>query len=257
MCRKTSPAISSACRSIIEPLERRQLLSAPFAALHHGLLTVHGTARADHITVSVDANNPAKLDVEVNGRIARFSEAKVKDVQVNGGKGNDDIEIDDSNGSVTTPATLAGGAGNDTLVAGAGDDELDGGKGSDSLVGGSGDDDLNGDAGDDTLVGGTGSDTMNGGQGDDSLEGGGGNDEMNGDQGDDTLQAGSGHDQMHGGDGHNTFETNDPSEVEDQHSGDKVESENPQSSGQQNTRPGESDMASVFSTQKLRDRFSA
>ena len=46
---------------------------------------------------------------------------------------------------------------------------LDGGAGNDVLVGGDGDDDIKGDEGDDVLIGGDGVDTLDGGPGDDIL----------------------------------------------------------------------------------------
>ncbi len=46
---------------------------------------------------------------------------------------------------------------------------LEGGAADDALIGGNGDDTINGDAGDDILIGGPGVDTLNGGPGDDVL----------------------------------------------------------------------------------------
>ena len=57
--------------------------------------------------------------------------------------------------------TLIGGAGNDDLDTGNGADTLFGRQGHDWLNGGSGDDILNGEEGDDTLLGGSGNDTYN------------------------------------------------------------------------------------------------
>jgi Ca2+-binding RTX toxin-like protein len=73
-----------------------------------------------------------------------------------------------------------GGAGNDTVNAGAGDDVLDGGDGDDTLNGGAGDDEIDGEAGDDTLNGGGGDDTLEGGLGSDVIRGGSGNDTLAG-----------------------------------------------------------------------------
>ncbi|TIM81185.1 calcium-binding protein, partial [Mesorhizobium sp.] len=54
--------------------------------------------------------------------------------------------------------TLVGGAGNDTLNGGIGNDILVGGAGDDALTGGAGNDRLDGGAGDDALTGGAGND---------------------------------------------------------------------------------------------------
>jgi Ca2+-binding RTX toxin-like protein len=132
-------------------------------------------------------------------------------------------------------ATLMGGTGDDTVTGeGAGANYLRGGDGADSLVGGAGFNDINGNKGDDTiaghslvgdwlvggqgndlvtahgdgnivygnlgndtLVGGTGGDIIRGGQGDDSIVAGSGGEWISGDRGDDTIQGGSGADIFH------------------------------------------------------------
>jgi Ca2+-binding RTX toxin-like protein len=83
----------------------------------------------------------------------------------NGGAG-DDVMIVGRN--VPAPATLRGGAGNDTLVGGASNDRLSGGPGDDKLVGRGGEDWLYGGPGSDTLVGGPGEDACVGGPGQDT-----------------------------------------------------------------------------------------
>jgi hypothetical protein len=80
----------------------------------------------------------------------------------NVGSGNDDDDDDDDgSGSVLTiPAFISGGAGNDKLTAGGGDD---------LVVGGLGRDLLKGRGGDDILIGGDGKDNLRGGTGEDLL----------------------------------------------------------------------------------------
>jgi glucose/arabinose dehydrogenase len=87
-------------------------------------------------------------------------------LQINGRAGNDSISV---NSSITLPATLKGGLGDDTLTGGGGDNVLIGGIGNDSLVGGS-----NGGSGENLLVpdqlstfssSPTGNDTLDGGAG--------------------------------------------------------------------------------------------
>jgi hypothetical protein len=74
-------------------------------------------------------------------------------------------------GPLTSPVTLFGGGGNDSLTGGGGDDRLEGGSGDDVLFGEGGDDVLLGQNDDDSLRGGDGTDTLNGGDGEDDLDG--------------------------------------------------------------------------------------
>jgi Ca2+-binding RTX toxin-like protein len=75
---------------------------------------------------------------------------------------------------------LYGGDGNDTISAGAGNDNLYGEEGNDVL---------NGDLGNDKLFGGNGNDSLNGGAGDDLIYSGVGNDTINGGTGFDFYRA--------------------------------------------------------------------
>jgi Ca2+-binding RTX toxin-like protein len=122
-------------------------------------LVVGGTPGNDTIVFS-PVGNGGDIQVSLNsvslgtfhptGRIIAY-----------GGSGDDDIQVA---GSITLPAWLFGGAGNDWLnggkganvvVGGAGDDLLLGGSGRDLLIGGTGADRLIGNGGDDILIGGT------------------------------------------------------------------------------------------------------
>ena len=98
--------------------------------------------------------------------------ARSRAIHVQGGAGNDQIRIDQSNGTFTDEAvTLDGGPGDDTLL---------GGDGADVLIGGSGDDQVTGGRGADTAFLGSGQDTFtwNPGDGSDTVEGQDGRDAM-------------------------------------------------------------------------------
>jgi len=86
-------------------------------------------------------------------------------VTVNGNAGDDIINATSVVAGVAT-FTLAGGAGDDVLLAGRGGMTLSGGAGDDILVGGSGDDVLHAGTGNDILIGGAGNDLF---QGDDDF----------------------------------------------------------------------------------------
>jgi hypothetical protein len=108
--------------------------------------------------------------------------ASITGFEINGGAGNDTIELDPA---IPVPATLRGGPGVDHLFGGFAADKLMGGPGRDLLVGNGGDDWLYGGADDDTIFGGNGNDR---------LVGGAGNDYMTGQRGEDTLIGGPGRD---------------------------------------------------------------
>src|SRR5689334_5190761 len=107
---------------MIEVLELRRLLAAAVAPTptldSNGILTVTGTAHADDITISLENADATKLDVNVDGTVTTFNTADVKGIAAIGASGSDDIEIDQSNGAIDVPVTMAGGNGNDTLVGG-------------------------------------------------------------------------------------------------------------------------------------------
>jgi RTX calcium-binding nonapeptide repeat (4 copies) len=126
---------------------------------------------ADGRSYLIDSSDP----LEVGGHICAHPSANpdelsceataISGFRFNGGASNDVVVVGKS---ISVPATLEGGPGDDTLVGGAGDDKLVGGPGNDTLVGGAGDDWLYGGTGNDRLVGGPGEDTCIGGPGLDS-----------------------------------------------------------------------------------------
>ncbi len=85
---------------------------------------------------------------------------------------NQVIQANDLGDEVTLlggPSAAFGGAGNDTLIAGAGAQILKGGAENDILVGGDGPQDLFGGSGDDTIIVGRGAQSIDGGDGYDTL----------------------------------------------------------------------------------------
>jgi len=184
-----------------------------------GVLVVDGVAvintggGADEVKVSVDATT-GEVVVHVNDVIHRFPPGTP--VELRTGEGDDSVTGYGSHEAGLTVLAGAGddevdtGPGSDVVVGGTGGDELAGGDGRDQLFGNDGQDYLDGQAGGDLVVGGQGSDTvyglggrdtLAGGEGEDYLEGGEGGDDLVGGAGDDVVSGGAGGDTLSGGDG--------------------------------------------------------
>jgi Ca2+-binding RTX toxin-like protein len=153
-----------------------------------GVLSVFGDAIDNTIVASRDAAG----NILINGGAVtiigdRPTVANTTLIQMFGQGGNDTISVDEANGAMPA-AQLFGGAGNDTLTGGSGNDLLFGGAGNDTLLGKGGDDQLFGGDGNDTLIGGAGNDQMFGGAGNDRM----------------IWNPGDGTDLMEGGDGIDT-----------------------------------------------------
>lgn len=100
-------------------------------------------------------------------------------------------------GALNNAALFA--AGNGAFAdGGAGDDVITSGKGDDILLGGAGNDRLSGGDGRDVLVAGIGDDILSGGKGEDFLAGGAGDDLLEGNEGEDYLFGGKGRDVLRG-----------------------------------------------------------
>ena len=115
----------------IQNLESRRLLSATLAS---GVLTITGTAKKDEISVSLSSDGTTYTVKEKTAK-NRFKKAKtttttftaseVTSLVIDAGAGNDSVTL---RGTRKTPFALAalitGGAGNDKLVGGAGNDTI-------------------------------------------------------------------------------------------------------------------------------------
>ncbi len=153
---------------MLEFLELRRLLTTTFS---NGLLTIEGTSGADTIALSVSGSN---IKVSQNGLSpVQFPSSSVHKISISTHDGNDTVTISNS---ITKPATISGGKGNDTLTGGGGNDSLDGGDNNDVLNGGSGNDTIRGGSGVDALFGDDGNDDLDGQSGSDFMDGGSGND---------------------------------------------------------------------------------
>lgn len=112
--------------------------------------------------------------------------------EINGGGGDDSLQVGDLSATDVVQVKFTGGDGEDTLNASASSTTIvaEGGAGNDSLTGSSVADTLQGDDGDDVVVGGRGNDRMIGGTGNDRLiwNNGDGSDQMSGNEGTDVIE---------------------------------------------------------------------
>ena len=113
-----------------------------------GDLAVGGTIGTDEIRFRANGKT-GEMEVLVDGAVKGLYQPTGR-LLAFGQAGNDDIQV---SGSVSLPAWLYGGMGDDRLKGGAGDDVLMGGEGDDLLLGQSGRDFLIGGRGSDRIVG--------------------------------------------------------------------------------------------------------
>jgi len=201
--------ISPLQHAVIETLDSRRMLSATLADT--GMLSIVGTRRHDRINIALDANDAQKLNVRVNRESYQFNLSGITSgVSISSGRGNDRINIAETNGAITLDFTINAGAGKDRIITASGDDSINAGAGNDRVWAGNGDDVVNGRQGRDVLSGGEGEDQIDGGAGkddllggddDDVLIGGAGNDRIDGEDGDDCAFGGRGDDKLDGGEG--------------------------------------------------------
>ena len=145
---------------------------------------IYGTGFNDVITVTADDENAY---VTVNGSTHHRKLSDIDRLFIDAGSGNDKIFA-----SPDFPKRLqiTGAGGNDTIVGGAGNDELSGANGKDRVFGGAGNDYILGGAASDRLYGEAGVDTCSGAGGNDYLFAGtGGGDYLLGGAGIDRLLA--------------------------------------------------------------------
>src|SRR5204863_6147090 len=75
-----------------------------------------GTDAVDTVFITVDASDATLLDITINGVLTTRPIAGITKIELNGAGGDDILTIDPS---VTIPATLEGGDGNDSLTGGS------------------------------------------------------------------------------------------------------------------------------------------
>jgi uncharacterized protein YkwD len=192
-------------RPTLECLEERTLLAAHLtASLSGGLLRIDGTNHADTIVVREIHNRVSVDGVTINvagHRQASVSAASVRRIMIHGNGGDDRIFLNSQavrgQQALTMPITVWGGAGNDLIVGGAGNEQLHGGGGNDIIYGGAGHDLLDGGPGNDILVAGSGNTVLDGGTGRNLLIGGPGTNTFLSHSARDRIVLGRGHNVVH------------------------------------------------------------
>jgi Ca2+-binding RTX toxin-like protein len=145
------------------------------AQIKHGTLVVEGTPDNDQIVLRLRFGDPTRVEVVTQDGVVghNLRRDRFDQIFVDAGEGNDSVAVDESNGvfTDTETTTFDGGAGNDELLGGRGNETFDGGPGDDSVDGnqgadaaflGTGDDSFTWDPGDgsDVVEGEAGFDTM-------------------------------------------------------------------------------------------------
>lgn len=171
----------------------------------NGVATLHGTNGDDLLAVSL-IDGGANIEFSLNQQKRTLPVASVQRLVVDGGDGNDNIQIA---AAMTKPASLLGGLGVDTIQGGNGADTIWGGGGNDSINGMGGNDLIYGDNGSDHIWGGSGNDTIYGGADSDWITAEAGNDLVYGGAGNDTITGGTGSDQLYGEAGNDLFYAKD------------------------------------------------
>ena len=134
-------------------------------------LQIFGDNGAQKLTL---INQPTSyvLDIGSDGTAdMTFDRSTFSKIEVDAKGGDDRVDLVNGSSNFSTPVTVDGGAGNDTLRGAAGDEKL---------LGGSGDDDIDGNVGADTVDGGSGNDRIewDPGDGSDTVDGASGTDAL-------------------------------------------------------------------------------
>lgn len=116
-----------------------------------GTLSIAGSPGRDSFTITRVAGDLVRVESDVLGGLAEYPVAAVSTIVADLGNGDDMLLIA---GSLTQPAVVLGGGGNDVVIGGGGPTVFVGGAGNDLLIGGRGRNILIGSLGTDVLYGG-------------------------------------------------------------------------------------------------------
>lgn len=164
------------------------------------------TTGAGNDDVQVTQRDDGTLDVSINDEAYAVRLGDGQELTIRSGAGNDVINVASN---VRVNIVVDGGAGDDSITTGAGDDRVDGGSGDDVIAGGAGRNDLFGNSGADAIQGGDDVNIVHGGDGDDILRAGAGTNFIEGGAGADAIHGGGRSDILSGGTGNDRIVAND------------------------------------------------
>ncbi|MDZ8260355.1 calcium-binding protein [Nostoc sp. ChiQUE01b] len=177
----------------------------------YDVVEVNGAGVGDNFRLQQDAQGRAIFD-RLNLVPFTLTVDSAERFEINGGGGDDILDVNNLSATSVNAVWFTGGAGNDVLDGSGTATPLRafGGEGNDSLTGGTGNDNLYGDTGNDLLRGGDGIDYLSGGDGNDIIVGNRGNDTFTGGYGNDRLiwNNGDGSDRISGNAGYDVVEVN-------------------------------------------------
>ncbi len=177
----------------------------------YDVVEVNGAGVGDNFRLQQDAQGRAIFD-RLNLVPFTLTVDSAERFEINGGGGDDILDVNNLSATSVNAVWFTGGAGNDVLDGSGTATPLRafGGEGNDSLTGGTGNDNLYGDTGNDLLRGGDGIDFLSGGDGNDTILGNRGNDTFTGGNGNDRLiwNNGDGSDRISGNAGYDVVEVN-------------------------------------------------
>ena len=212
----------------IERLDDRRLMAADVFVARTGALVINADHHHDEIVVdsvmrqislpsrlgsasrsfSYPMLRVTSLDETGDESVSFFSAFTVKSLEIDGGGGDDRIDV-----RASLPSYIQGGSGDDRIYGGPLDDIIEGESGNDRLYGRDGDDKLSGSFGNDRLYGHDGDDELNGGGNHDWLYGGDDDDVLRGGSGNDRLRGNYGHDRLLGEFGDDDLEGSNGNDV--------------------------------------------
>lgn len=155
---RIGPRPPDRARPAIETLESRTTPAATVSLLAVGTLSIIGSANNDQVSVYRDAARNQIVVQDAGAVVARLNAGPVSGILLSGLAGNDVLKIA---ADVTLPSTILGGAGNDFLQGG-GAAMIAGGDGNDKLVAGPGSAAMQGGNGNDILRSSTDLDVLQG-----------------------------------------------------------------------------------------------